>query len=63
MTWNEATHAAELSRCLVTHRDSNLCDNNHMYSIPSNVTGPELNDVTCKTYNRQGAQCRQDRTA
>ena len=30
-----------------------------MYSIPSNVTGPELNDVTCKRYNRQGAQCRQ----
>ena len=59
MTWNEVTHAAELSRCLVAHRDSNLCDNNHMYSIPSNVTGPELNDVTCKRYNRQGAQCRQ----
>ena len=58
MTWNDATHDVEVSRCLVTHKDSNLCDNDHMYSIPSNVTGPELNDVTCKIYNRQGTQCR-----
>ena len=42
MTWNDATHDVEVSRCLVTHKDSNLCDNDHMYSIPSNVTGPEL---------------------
>ena len=30
-----------------------------MYDIPDNITGPELNDVIYKTYNRQGTQCRQ----
>ena len=30
-----------------------------MHKIPTNITGPELNDVTCKTYNRQGTQRKQ----
>ena len=59
MTWNDATHDVQVSRCLLTQQDPNLCDNNQMYRVPTNVTGPQLNNVTCKIYNRQGAQCRQ----
>ena len=61
LTWNSATQNVELSRCLFIHQDSNLtiCHNYQKYSISTDITGPELNDVTCKTYNRQGSQCRQ----
>ena len=57
LTWNNATHDVEISRCLYIHQNTNLCDKYNMYSISSDITGFELNNVTCKPYNRQGAQC------
>ena len=27
--------------------------------IPTSISGPELNYVTCKVYNRKGSHCRQ----
>ena len=58
LTWNNATLDVEISHCLYIHQEANLCDTLNWYCILSNVTGPELNSVTCKPYNRHGAQCR-----
>ena len=58
LTWNNATQDVEISRCLYLHQETNLCTDYLLYRLSSNVTGPELNDITCKPYNRQGAQCR-----
>ena len=57
LTWNDATHNVQISRCLYTHQDRNICDNYYWYNASSNITGLELNNVTCKPYNRYGAQC------
>ena len=58
LTWNAAYHDVEISRCLYIHQDKTSCDNYNFYSISSSTVGLELNNVTCKPYNRQGAQCR-----
>ena len=52
LTWNNITEGLEISRCLLMYHDSNLCDNYEKYgnSISANITGPELNTVTCKPY-------------
>ena len=31
----------------------------YSYSIPTNISGPELNRCVCSGYNRKGAQCRE----
>ena len=60
MTWNNATHDVEVSNCLFTHQDScDHADSYNRYSISTTIAGPELNNFTCKDYNRQRAQCRQ----
>ena len=58
MTWNNVTHKEEVSRCLFIHKDD-LCKSYVTYSIPTNLSGPELNYFTCSSYNRQGALCKQ----
>ena len=62
LTWNNITQGLEISHCLFTYHDSNLCNivyEKYSISISANITGPELNTVTCKPYRRQGTQCRQ----
>ena len=58
LTWNNTTRDVEISRCLYIHQDENLHDSYNWYSVSSYVTGPELNNLTCKPYNRYGPQCR-----
>ena len=54
LTWN---NEVQISRCLYIYQDTNLCKDYNWYSILSDTVGPELNNVTCKPYNRYGAQC------
>ena len=61
LTWDNSSNKLEISRCLYTHKflhaASKVCEDS--YSISTDITGPELNNLTCKLYNRQGPQCRQ----
>ena len=57
LTWNNATYNVQISRCLYIHQDRNICDSYYWYNVSSKITGLELNNVTCKPYNRQGVQC------
>ena len=57
LTWNNATSDVEISRCLYTHQDTNVCKNYFRYSISTDITGPELNNITCRPYNRYGPKC------
>lgn len=64
MTWNNSTNSAELPMahtCLLTFRDfNNSCAKySILYYIPSDLSGSELNLLTCKGYNRRGTQCRE----
>ena len=67
MTWNNVTQDVEVGRCLFIYQDhKDACYNHYkskylvyMYSIPTNISGSELNNFICKKYNRKGAQCRQ----
>ena len=59
LTWNNATQDTEISRCLYSQNDLNLCDNSNMYNISTNITGSTLNNIVCKLYNRHGTHCRQ----
>ena len=66
MTWDNISQSAVVNRCPFSYQLSKnavLCSK-HKYtdeyvSIPSNVSGPKLNYITCKKYNRQGTRCRQ----
>ena len=57
LTWNNATYNVQISQCLYIHKDTNLCKNYDWYRILSDTIGPELNNITCKPYNRYSAQC------
>ena len=57
LTWNNAIRDVEVSRCLYIHKDTNMCNNYFWYRVSNSITGPELNNVTCKPYNRYGARC------
>ena len=65
MTWNNVTQGAMVSRCPFTYHFSDIVCPQQGYtgtrSIPTNISGPELNHLTCKKYNRQGTQCRECR--
>ena len=66
MTWNNATHKAVLNRCPFTYQFSKLICPPKRYKdainqIPINISGPDLNRLTCKKFNRQGRQCRECR--
>ena len=66
MTWNNATQSVLFNRCPFTHQVSKFICSQHSYvdsthPIPTNISGPELNHLTCKKYNRQGTQCREYR--
>ena len=61
LTWDNSSNKLEISRCLYTHKllhtARKVCGD--FLSISTNITGPELNNITCNKYNRQGPQCRQ----
>ena len=66
MTWNNVTHKAILNRCPFIYQFSKLICPSQSYKdtankIPTNVSGPELNYLMCKKFNRQGRQCRECR--
>ena len=61
MTWDNATQSPVVTRCplpnKVTCVHHEFVGNNIQFS--ANVSGPEISNVTCKQYNRQGTQCSQ----
>ena len=57
LTWDNATYDVQISRCLYIYQDTNLCKNYNWYAVLSDTVGPELNNITCKRYNKYGAQC------
>ena len=62
MSWNSRDASAEVGRCLFIYKKHNTCYKESLlyaYSIPTNISGSELNNFICKDYNRKGAQCRQ----
>ena len=62
LTWNNATQSMEITRCFFIRKNSSApsCDNYYFYNLysKSDITVPNLNDVNCKAYNREGLQCR-----
>ena len=63
MTWDNVTQNAIVSRCLLSRQTSDTCQHHKIVNahlvIAANISGPELNYVTCKLYNRKGSHCRQ----
>ena len=58
MTWNNVSKRAVLHRCPLSGKIK--CNHYGLLAaikLPTNVTGAELNDITCEIYNRQGARC------
>ena len=63
-TWNNATQNVEISHCLFIHQDSSFlsCEHDLPYyriDLKLNNTLPELTNVTCGVYNREGPRCKQ----
>ena len=59
ITWNKYSNSAEIAECLHTNQKSlNYQFTRHKYKLPTNNTGPELNNVTRSVHNRNGVQCR-----
>ena len=61
ITWNRYSNSGEIAKCLRTNQKGsnyNFISQFNNYNIPTNITGPELNNVTCSVHNRNGAQCR-----
>ena len=65
ITWDIVSHSVTVSYCPQLHQVSEaLCLQHRFYDIietSTNVSGPELNNITCEKYNGQGTQCRQCR--
>lgn len=63
MTWDSVTQKAVVNRCLLSRRASFTCRHRSIVYvhqvITTNISGPELNYVTCKVYNRKGSHCKQ----
>ena len=63
LTWNNSSDKLEINRCLQLHTHkhprNSMAYCGDLYSIPTDITGPELNNLTCKMYNRKGPQCRE----
>ena len=58
ITWDNESHRAVLQRCPLSHKV--ICPKYRIFAptkIPTNVSGAELNDITCEIYNRQGTRC------
>ena len=61
MTWNNSTSTEELCRCLLTDKShNNICVRHNIPNtnfISADISGDELDRLTCDQYNRQGEQC------
>ena len=58
MTWDNVSQSAVVNRCLLSRQASDSCQHHSLNAylvIPTNLSGPELNYVTCKEYNRKGS--------
>ena len=58
MTWDNVSQKAVFQRCPLSHKVT--CPKYKTIAaikIPTNTSGAELNDITCKIYNRQGTRC------
>ena len=59
ITWNKYSNSAEIAECLHTNQKGSKYQFTRLqYKLPTNITGPELNNVTCSVHNRNGAQCK-----
>ena len=59
LTWNQAENYVELARCLFTGQNTKASNHEcYQYRISTDITGLDLNNFTCKPYNREGSQCR-----
>ena len=61
ITWNRYSNSGEIAKCLRTNQKGikyHFTRQFRKYEQSTNITGPELNNVTCNVYNRNGAQCR-----
>ena len=65
MTWDNVSQSVTVNYCPFSHQLSKVLCQQHGFhdtiEISTNVSGPELNSITCEKYNRQGTQCRQCR--
>ena len=65
ITWDNVSESVTVYHCPFSHHISKaLCLQHQFYDTiktSTNISGPELNNITCEKYNRQGAQCRQCR--
>ena len=63
MTWDNVTQNTIVSPCLLSRQTFDSCQHHRIIDphlvIPTNISGPELNYVTCKEYNRKGSHCSQ----
>ena len=59
MTWNNATQDVEVGRCPQIYQDHQDPHYKSTYSIPTDLSGSELNSFICSDINRKGAQCRE----
>ena len=58
MTWDDKSHRAVIQRCSLSRKFT--CPKYTYFAtikIPTNISGAEINDNTCKIYNRQGTRC------
>ena len=61
LTWNNSTDSAEIHRCLLDHWDTNsVCIGPHQnsYHISTNISGVELNYLSCEKFDRQDSLCK-----
>ena len=65
MTWSNETRTAMVNRCPFTYHFSSItCPREGQIgtlSVPLNISGPELDHLMCKKFNRQGTRCRECR--
>ena len=63
MTWDNVSQNAVVNFCLLSRQVFDSCQHHSIVNahlvIPTNISGPELNYVTCKEYNRKGFHCSQ----
>ena len=65
MTWDNLTQSAIVNRCPLIGQLQVACSSANSYlstvkiNFSANISGPEINNMTCKQYNRQGTQCSQ----
>ena len=62
ITWNNVSQRAVLQRCPLSYKVTcpkyqDFIQDFTTITIPTNISGAELNNITCKIYNRQGTHC------